>query len=393
MKTGYFVIASVVCGLALGWGTTYAKYGLNVAPMQLLATSDDLHDGELPVVPKEGGPMPKIVVPVQDWDFGSVERDANVRHSFKIANAGEYPLVIEPGGSSCAKCTVSDLKGQRAIMPGQSTEVVVEYHALVSADFFRQSATILTNDPQRPRVLLTVSGKIVTTYRLAPEQIVLSHVSMTETCSTQLRLFACRSDDLQVTRCDFLDPETSKFYDAEISPLAKEELPGDAKSGALITITVKAGLPQGPLRQAIRLTTNLEGQKTLEIPIEGRVERDIRIFGRGWDDSRSLLELGQVASQSGIKRDLHCVIYGPDCEKVQFKVVKCEPSWLRITIDSPSSTGGGRTVHVPIKIEIPPGAPPGIYLDSSQGKPGEIVLETTHPQAKTLRLFVNFLVQ
>ena len=43
-------------------------------------------------------------------------------------------------------------------------------------------------------------------------------------------------------------------------------------------------------------------------------------------------------------------------------------------------------------IEIPPGSPTVDCLGSEQGKLGEIILESTHPQVPKLRILVRFAV-
>jgi hypothetical protein len=47
---------------------------------------------------------------------------------------------------------------------------------------------------------------------------------------------------------------------------------------------------------------------------------------------------------------------------------------------------------MPLTVEVPPGAPDANYL-GSPGKLGEILLETTHPEAKQVRLLVQLAVE
>ena len=46
-----------------------------------------------------------------------------------------------------------------------------------------------------------------------------------------------------------------------------------------------------------------------------------------------------------------------------------------------------------VVIEIPKGSPPANYLGNQQSKLGEVLLSTTHPEAKQLKLSVRFAIE
>ena len=48
-----------------------------------------------------------------------------------------------------------------------------------------------------------------------------------------------------------------------------------AKSGVLVRVTVKPGLPQGPIRQKLVVQTNLASPAELTLPIQGTVGSEI----------------------------------------------------------------------------------------------------------------------
>ncbi len=49
------------------------------------------------------------VVDGTDFDFGVGQRNTKLNHTFHVRNAGDEPLTLEKGATSC-KCTLSDLK-------------------------------------------------------------------------------------------------------------------------------------------------------------------------------------------------------------------------------------------------------------------------------------------
>ena len=70
------------------------------------------------------------------------------------------------GGTSC-RCTMSKL-GQEKIPPGGSTKVTVTWKPIDKPGPYQQTAKILTNDPARPQVTLTISGRITAAVQLSP---------------------------------------------------------------------------------------------------------------------------------------------------------------------------------------------------------------------------------
>jgi hypothetical protein len=55
-----------------------------------------------------------------------------------------------------------------------------------------------------------------------------------------------------------------------------------------------------------------------------------------------------------------------------------------------SPLGDGTVYRTPLTIQIPRGSRPANFLGSKQSRLGEIIIETTHPQAPRLQLRVSF---
>src|SRR5215213_9795469 len=102
---------------------------------------------------------PHIVVDEPHYDFGSMQRGTSKSHEFVIRNTGNAPLKIRNGGTTC-KCTLSKVADE-SIAPGGSTTVKLEWTAKSDGGPFRQTATILTNDPTQSQVELVVEGQIL----------------------------------------------------------------------------------------------------------------------------------------------------------------------------------------------------------------------------------------
>ena len=389
MRTLALILLSMFLGLALGAGTTWARYGwFRTAPV----ATPGVEGNEPDTLASDtyGG---KLIVDEEEHNFGAVERDSSTRYAFIFRNIGAKPLRLQAGASTCGKCTISDLR-KKILKPGESGEVGVEYKAIGDEPYFRQSVTIHTSDPDRPDVTLKITGKITTSIRGKPTTVVFSNVSANETKTAEMKVFAYLTDRLEIKNPQFTDDQTKNYFAVELSAIPRDKLDDrDAKSGVLVAVTVKPGLPLGPIVQKLRLETNVPGKQIVDIPIQGTVVSDISLAGPGWDRTRGRLALGTVDSREGIRRELILLIRGPHRHKVQFSLDRSDPSMLGVHFGKPGEINDGAVVQVPLTIEISPGSPAENRLGSNQSDLGHIWINTTHPQVKQIRVDVKFAVE
>lgn len=89
------------------------------------------------------------------------------------------------------------------------------------------------------------------------------------------------------------------------------------------------------------------------------------------------------------------MLRGPDRHNVKITPGAITPTWLKVTVGEPSelkSGSGGGVTQIPLSIEIPPGQSPVNHLGTDQGKYAEVILETTLPDVKQFRMYVQFVV-
>jgi hypothetical protein len=100
---------------------------------------------------------PKAVVPEAVHDAGVVPTGQQILHDFVIENQGNAALEITDVRPACG-CTVAQF--DRTIAPGASGKV----HAVLDTSTFggaiAKGITVLTNDPARPRLELTVKAEV-----------------------------------------------------------------------------------------------------------------------------------------------------------------------------------------------------------------------------------------
>ncbi|MBU4273320.1 MAG: DUF1573 domain-containing protein [Planctomycetes bacterium] len=388
MKTYLGLMLVIVLGIGLGIGVaalrtekTWWTPDINVGGEDTFATD------------RPGEPKPKLVIDKTEYDFGTLDMKSGGKHDFVFTNAGEGPLKLVSGSTSC-RCTTSDVDN-KVIPPGGSDKVTISWKPAERVGPYQQTAKILTNDPARPEVTLTVSGKISAATQVYPSELVFSRVSSGEAATAEARLLCYLDEQFGILDREWSDKATAEYFDVDLRPLTAEELKQwpTAKSGYLATITVKPGLPQGPFRRKLTIRTSLSSTPKMELRIEGIVGSEIAVVGPGWDADKGVLTIGAVSSSEGAKRRLMLIVRGADRREVSFKPVDVSPSAMKVGLGERREINRGAVVQTPLLIDIPPDSPTVNCLGSDLGKFGEIILETTHPQVPKLRILVRMAIE
>ncbi len=222
MKVSAVVTASAVLGVALGAGMNWANFH-EVPPLVAPSTV-------APPVTVHGS-QPKLVVDERFHDFGAVERDTKVRHTFHFTNLGEATLTLKAGGTSCTKCTIAELS-KTELAHGETADVTIEYLSNAGQPRIRQWAAVLTNDPAERRVELTIAGIVTSKYRVVPTNLVFSKVSANESKTAEIKIFAFLSESVQVEKFEFSGKETAPYFAVESEPIPPDQLTERAQKAA-----------------------------------------------------------------------------------------------------------------------------------------------------------------
>lgn len=393
MKVWLAVGLAILVGVGVGFGVAWVRlssypwtgnYGGENAPLRISRPSQS--GGELLAA--------KAVLESDTHDFGAMDANSTGHHDFVVLNKGNAPLKLTKGETTC-KCTLAKVD-EAEIPPGGKSKVTLDWTAKSLTGAFRQTATVLTNDPDHPRVTVTVTGRVTAIYRTSPSEVVFSRLAPGETGNASVRLFGYGSEkDLKATGFQLEESTNAKHFDVALRPLSADQIKDepDAKSGYEVLITLKPGLPIGPFRQKIAVATNLKEAANVDIPIRGEVASEISVAGAEFDPETGVLMLGNVDSSQGAERTVRIFVRGPFCRQVRFEPVEVVPALLRVTVGKTTEMSSGEVTLTPLTIEIPKGSPPANHLGSEQGKLGRITLKTHHPQSPELRIYVRFAVE
>ncbi len=374
MKIVLGFVLSAALGVALGIGFAVWHLGM---PESAVASA----------VPVVEGDQPRAVVEEELHHFGPVEALSEQSHRFRITNEGSAPLRLKtnPEDSSC-RCTVGSIE-KNVVMPGDSTFVTVKWHGKGHVYRFRETATVRTNDPRRPRIELMVSGRAVRMVTPMPQELMTTTAPGQEVVAA-VRLYAYRRDvPLKIEQLQLSNASVASYFELEELPLSTEDLAKEeAQSGVRLQVRLKPGLPPGAIRQTIRVVHNL-AEEPLEVPIHVEVVQDLTFAGTGWDKQKQVLHLGEIGPQ-GITRGLDLFVRGDYRRNFELKLQSVEPDFMQVEIGDPVDLGD-RMTRVSLKVIVPP---EGSRVNDAEtsSEMGKVVLTSTHPREKQLEFQVQF---
>lgn len=392
MKTSLIILLAVILGLAGGMGT---------AVMRIMRTPWDgdpggkAVDAPLPDLPAAGELLPKLVVQQTDYDFGTMDLGDEGSHDFVFANRGPGRLVLGRGSSTCS-CMVAEFEEDEiTVLPGGSVSITVKWTTDEKTGEYQQTAQITSNDPALRKVELVISGKISEAVKAVPAEVSFGRISAGEAATRTVAIYHYLDQPpLQLLGHSWARNSIADHFEVGFSPMPADQLQQepDAKSGQLLSITLKPGLPLGVVRQTIFLRTNLETATVVEVPITGTIGRDIAIAGRGWNDETGILDIGPVGRQEGALRKLILIARGPQHKQVQFTAGPRDPEMLQVELGERTELANGKATQTTLVIRIAKGSGHARYLGSEENGFGQIVILTTHPEIPELRLRVSFAI-
>ncbi len=385
MKSALLVLVlSAAAGAAVGASIGFYQTRLTVAEAPAVAEAEQ----------EEGDKLPVAVVPELVYNFGAMEQNTSLKHAFVVRNSGEAPLQVRVASTTC-KCTVGNLaEGEtESIEPGGETEVELEWTAKTGPGPFRHGATLMTNDPFRSSVELTVEGLVVESTALRPNNMNFGTIRTGEAADDSVYLMSFVEEEIKILSHEFVGETLEGNAEVVFEDFDPEELGVEGLRAALkITATVTTGDSIGPFYGSLNVETSLAQAANLSIPLSGRVVGDVSVFGRGWNERLGLLSLGTLRSAEGGVAKLHLNVRGADAATAEFTVEKVDPQVLQVEVGAGEEIVEG-LFRVPLTVTVPPGTAPFTRAGGPASDLGEIVLGTNLPNTSEVRLSVRVAVQ
>jgi hypothetical protein len=225
----------------------------------------------------------------------------------------------------------------------------------------------------------------------------LGNVPATESKTAVVRIFNFGAKGLEAASRAFVNEETADHYEVSVSELSTDEVKQerDAVEGLRVEVTVKPGLPLGPLRQSLTLRLNRADEETLELPINGQIVSDISLIGprNVFISEHNLVNFGLIRQKEGAEAKLILLVKGPHRDGVEFSIAEVSPDdVVQAALGERDTTASGSLVKQPLVIQIPRGARAVSKMGLKREDLGKITLKTTHPDVPQIDIYVKFVV-
>lgn len=317
--------------------------------------------------PPPGPPYPKAVVNETEFDFGAIVPGESGTHDFTITNAGDYPLEVVKGRSSCT-CTVSGVSKNK-LKKGETATITLKWKPKQLDGPFQQHVEIYTNDPDKKMrtILLKVKGVIANLLTVAPEgRWSAGAISGDKPATVEGRIFSVVRDTFEITSLTCND----KSIVAAKTPMTEAELAElKAKSGYRITVTIKPEGGVGAFSDTLKIKTDLKQLPEVSVAITGSRTGSILILpeiGTRWRSEAMRMYLGRFPAAKGAKGELRLFVSG--LGKDDLKIVKTEskPEFLQAELTpvkeaqtaDPGTPPEMRRKVYRLEVRVPPGTQP-----------------------------------
>ncbi len=342
-----------------------------------LPTEEESVPGLAPVGEKRNGPTGAVELDGDsDYDFGFLAYGDSGKHTWTITNAGEGPLDLMKGSSTCS-CTVADFEkdpktgvavDKLTLKPGETHDITVSWTPKSSGPFSKETS-VETNDPKNPVVWFRIKGEVNPAIVTVPSTTTLDlgRVPNGEGLQTKMAIGSPDRPDTRILEVTSSQPD---LVEGKVVPLSDEALKElKFEKGHQLNISVKPSTEIGNFREELVLKTDHPQMETLTITVIGRLEGPISVVP-------SEVRIDGATSSDGGSRS--AVLSVTDHREVKFEVLS-KPEDVQVEIQPVNSGASSKARIYKMTVTVPPGTSPGVMK-------GEIVLKTDHPSVSQLSI-------
>lgn len=216
--------------------------------------------------------------PVAQFDaltnnFGTVKRGQIITQKFTLTNEGDAPLKIEKIQFSMPGMKA---KVKQEIPPGQSADIKLEWDSKRFTQQVEGQAALFLNDPKQPKVVLTLTGTVISPIDLLPYPAVYLSQFVGEHESRSVTIKNNQEHKFAITK---LEPK-GKNFSAGLKEL-------EAGKEYRINVAVPPETPAGRYREALIVHTDDKAYPRLNIEMNVLVKPDVFI-------TPDTLDFGQI---------------------------------------------------------------------------------------------------
>jgi hypothetical protein len=198
--------------------------------------------------------------------FFSVFKGETAERHIRIVNNEETPVTVK-GVQAQSRHFTAEVK---PVQPGRAYELIVRVPSDVPPGRYMESATVLTDHPERPRLTVSVNVLVKTDLYANPEAVDFGTVTLTDVdrsprvleLLTQLVMLRRRQGTFEIKSVESSIPAVN---------VAREPAKGSSESFRLDVSLVRSKLQPGPLEGSIRILTTAEDFPEVVVKVSGTV--------------------------------------------------------------------------------------------------------------------------
>lgn len=198
------------------------------------------------------------------FEFGVMGAGQTIQHAFALTNAGAEKLILSVEAGSCA-CTALVQANNSTLEPGQRGQIQVTFHTLRAGNTF-QGIAVKTNDPLRPKVLLTMRGTLLQGLELRPDKIFLN---LPKQSATEVQVDVKGPPEMKIKSVSL----PVAFIEAGFRQVGEDEYGKRWQ----VDVQVKNDAPIGDFDTVLILETTHPQQPLIRIPITGKVHGELQV--------------------------------------------------------------------------------------------------------------------
>jgi hypothetical protein len=329
------------------------------------------------------GPQPKAELVEEKFNFTEMILGTTLSHDFVIRNTGEAPLKLAKGTSTC-KCTIPSVS-ENAIPPGGEVTVKLTWKPIQMDWSFAQQATVWTNDPEHPSLVMVVEGRVVVEgFQLPEASLGFGEIKQGESRTVSGFLFARQRDDLEIKSVETSTPKLS----VTIAPADETALAENgAASGFKFDVTIAPGDEVGLIQESIRVHTNFEHEPLRVWQVGGNRPGPVKIVSTNWFGAKQVVRMGTFQAAEGARQRLAVFLDKTEAAAEVTDVRVAGPIKVRLERDDPKSERNPERDQYWMWVEFPAGGPATTY---GLEKPLPVEIFTTHPKVPSMKFNVAY---
>lgn len=187
------------------------------------------------------------------YDFGSIENTQTMTNTFILVNTGDEPVIIHTIKPNCG-CTVAEISTQH-IEPGKKTTLTSTLDLTNLDGEQRKTILIESNDPETPRLVLTMQGEAIDLICPAPRNLFAIRLKPGSEWRKEIILTAKGTEPLAI-----------QSVETGHTRLIAAVRDGSSEQQKVVEIQLDTTFPEPTIDGKIIIHTNSKKRPTVEIP-------------------------------------------------------------------------------------------------------------------------------